>query len=219
MGPTERMASVPALLKAVAVNDPADRRNRVEGALAEALFTPSPGKREPIAILSRSLEGVDRPLLYAAIKDVLKNEDGRIRGLVAPVYKLLPPEDIAVLLPDIVVAIEKPAPSGEMFAYEIRMAGLELLARLRIREGMPLCVDLLNEHRWGREFARAARALAGYGGAARSVLPRLENQTREIAKEEGQKQLDVLDELIAGIEADKDPRPVRSMADFIRNLK
>jgi len=217
LGPEERTASVPALLHAVAINDPADRRKRVEGALAEALFTPSPGKRDPQGILSKSLEGVDRPLLYAAVKEILKNEDGRIRGLVAPMYKLFTPEDLAVLLPDIVAAVRKPAPSGEMFAYGIRMAGLELLARLRISEGMPLCVDVMNEARWGRDFNLPAGALARYGGAARDMLPRLQNETREIAKKEGQKQLDALEKCIADIEADKAPKPVRSMDEFIKN--
>lgn len=217
MGPQERTASVPALLRAVAIHDPADRRKRVEGALAEALFTPGPGKGGPQSILSGSLEGVDRPLLYAAVKDILKNEDGRIRGLVAPVYKLLSPQDTAALLPDIVAAVRKPAPSGEMFAYGIRMAGLDLLSRLRISEGMPLCVDVMNEARWGRDFNLPARALARYGGAARGMLPRLQNETREIAKKGGQKQLDALEKLIADIEADKNPKPVRSMNDFIKN--
>jgi len=217
MGPQERKASVPHLLRAVAINDPADRRKRVEGALAEALFTPGPGKREPQSILSGSLDGVDRPLLYAAVKEILKNEDGRIRGLVAPVYKLLTPQDTAVLLPNIVAAVRKPAPSGEMFAYGIRMAGLELLSRLRISEGMPLCVDVMNEARWGRDFNLPAKALARYGGAARGMLPRLQNETRGIAKKEGQKQLDALEKLIADIEADTNPKPVRSMNDFIKN--
>jgi len=217
MGPQERNASVPHLLRAVAINDAADRRKRVEGALAEALFTPGPGKGGPQSILSSSLDGVDRPLFYAAVKDILKNEDGRIRGLVAPAYKLLSPQDVAALLPDIVAAVRRPAPSGEMFAYGIRMAGLDLLSRLRISEGMPLCVDLMNERRWGRDFSLPAKALARYGGAARGMLPRLQNETREIAKKEGQKQLDALDKLIADIEADTNPKPVRSMNDFIRN--
>jgi hypothetical protein len=102
------------------------------------------------------------------------------------------------------------------YAYGIRMAGVELLSRLRIREGMPLCVDLLNEHRWGREFPRAARALAGYGGAAKEMLPRLEKETREITKKEGQKQSDAFEQLIAAIKADKEPKPVRTMAEFVR---
>jgi hypothetical protein len=217
MGPQERNTSVPHLLRAVAINDPADRRKRVEGALAESLFTPGPGKGGPQSILSSSLDGVDRPLLYAAVKDILKNEDGRIRGLVAPVYKLLSPQDVAALLPNIVAAVRKPAPSGEMFAYGIRMAGLDLLSRLRISEGMPLCVDLMNERRWGRDFNLPAKALARYGGAAREMLPCLQSETRDIAKKEGQKQLDALEKLIADIEADKNPKPVRTMSDFIRN--
>jgi len=216
MGPQERNLSVPHLLRAVTIDDPADRRNRVEGALAEALFTPGPGKREPRSILSSSLEGVDRPLLYAAVRDILKNEDGRIRGLVAPAYKLLSPQDTAVLLPDIVAAVRTPAPSGEMFAYGIRMAGLELMSRLRIREGMGLCADIMNEWRWGRDFFRAARALEGYGGAASEVLPRLKGQTREIAGKEGKKQLDALERLIARIEADRAPPRLTSMEEFMR---
>jgi hypothetical protein len=82
---------------------------------------------------------------------------------------------------------------------------------------MPLCVDVMNEARWGRDFNLPARALARYGGAAREMLPRLQNETREIAKKEGQKQIDALEKLLADIEADKNPKPVRSMNDFIKN--
>jgi len=215
MGQDMRTASVSDLLGATTSPNPGDPRGRVQGYVAEALFTPSPGKREPRAILSASLEGVDRALLYAAIRSLLKNEDGRIRSLVTPAYRLLSPRDMATLLPDIVEAIRKPAPSGEMFAYDIRMAGLDLLARLRISEGMPLCVDLMNERRWGREFSRPAQALASYGGAARDMIPRLQQETRPIAAKEGKKQLELLEKLIADIEADKSSKPVRSMKDFI----
>lgn len=226
MGPQERNASVPALLRAVAINDPADRRKRVEGTLAEALFTPSPGKREPKSILSDSLEGVDRPLLIAAVRDILTNEDGRIRGLVAPVYRLLAPQDVAALLPDIVKAIRETAPSGEMFAYGIRFAGLDLLSRLRIREGMPMCVDIMNEFRWGRTLSRCIEPLTRYGGAARELLPRvrevrrtLVGQDKDWEKKNNDRRKDILalDKLIAHIEADRNPSPLRSMADFLRN--
>ena len=39
----------------------------------------------------------------------------------------------------------RPPASGEMFANVIRVAGVELLARLRIREGMELIVDVMPE--------------------------------------------------------------------------
>ena len=82
----------------------------------------SSGKREPKSILPGSLDGVDRPLLYATIKELLANEDGCIRGLVASVYPMLSPEDAKALLPEIVKATHTTAPSGEMFAYGIPRA-------------------------------------------------------------------------------------------------
>ena len=42
---------------------------------------------------------------------------------------------VLALLPAIIKATEKPAPSDEMFADVIRLAGLDLLSRLHIREG------------------------------------------------------------------------------------
>jgi hypothetical protein len=225
MGPEVRKAVVPDLLRAAAIQDAADLRQRLQSALGEALFTPGPGKREPKSILSSSLEGVDRPLLYAAIRELLTNEDGRIRGFVAPLYRMLTPEDAAVLLPDIVEAIRKPAASGEMFAYGIRFAGLDLLARLRIREGMALCADLMNEFRWGRDLSRCIGPLTQYGGAAKDLLPRIREARQKLAaqdkdweKRNDDRKRDILalDKLIAAIEADRNPPAVRSVEDFIR---
>jgi len=82
----------------------------------------------------------------------------------------------------------------------------------------PFTVDVMNEARWGRDFNLPARALAAYGGAARDLLPHLQNETRPIAKKEGQKRLDALEKLIADIEADTNPKPVRSLDEFIKNL-
>ena len=175
LGRQHRTAAIPNLLRAVALNDPADRRKSMQGALADALFVGGQvtslafDKRDPKPTLSDSLEGVDRPLLYAAIRDILKNDNGWVVSQVAPVYKLLTPQDAAVLLPDIVAAIRTPPASGEMFADTIRVAGVELLARLRIREGMELIVDIALPARIGwHDASRGINALACYGGAARS---------------------------------------------------
>ncbi|MCX7046916.1 MAG: DUF6288 domain-containing protein [Candidatus Sumerlaeota bacterium] len=226
MGPKERNTSVNSLLKAALISEPGDRRKRLQGALAETLFTPGPGKREPKAILADSLEGVDRTLLYPAIKDMQKNEDGRIRGLVAPAYKMFSPQDAAALMPDIVAAIRKTAPSGEMFAYGIRFAGLDLLARFRIREGMPMCVDIMNEFRWGRDMQRCIKALAPYSGAAREFVPQIREVRQKMAaldknweKKDDDRKKDILalDKLIATIEADRKPPALRSMEEFVRS--
>jgi hypothetical protein len=221
MGPEVRKSVVPDLLRAAASQDPADRRKRVQGALAEALFTPSPGKREPKAILTGSLDGVDRPMLYAAVRELLKNEDGRIRGLVAPVYKLLTPEDAAKLMPDIVAAIQKPAPSGEMFADGIRLAGLDLLARLCIREGMAMCVELMEPERWGQSnrVPRCLEYLARYGANAKPFVAQLREQRQACIKKDrkqGEKneQVVAIDKAIAKIEGDTKPPSLVDMKAF-----
>ena len=105
--------------------------------------------------MTGSLDGVDRELLYPAIKSVLQNQDGRTRGELAPIYGKLTDRDIAMLLPDVIQAVQKMAPSGEMFADGIRLAGLDLLSRLGIREGMPLCVEVIDAGRWGLGTAHA----------------------------------------------------------------
>lgn len=223
MGQKERMASVSALMKAMGNNDPADPRERVDEAMAEALFAPRHDGGGPAAILQNSLDGVDRPMLYAAIRDVLKNQDARIRSLLVSTYKLLSAQDVAILLPDIVAAIKKPAPSGEMYGYYIRMAGVELLAKWHIREGMPLCVEIMSECQWGRHLVmdRCVKVLEQYGSAAREVLPNLRQADQTIANaqnwaaENKAKDRLTVKDTIAMIEANKTAVTVISAKDFI----
>ncbi len=223
MGPEVRVSAVPDLLRAAALKDPNDRRQRLVGEVAKALFAPMPGTDEPIPILSKSLDGVDRPLLYSALKEVLANEDGLIRGLAAAIYPLLSAEDAKALLPEIVAATRKNAPSGEMFRMGIRWEGLNLLARFRIREGMGICVDMMNEFDWGSEQEQCIQPLKKYGGAAKEVIPRLRETMVAMRKgyEANQwnsrlnKDIEAIEELIKEIEADQNPVPVLSIEEFI----
>ncbi len=224
MGPEVRAAAVPDLLGAALIQDPADRRQRLVGEVAKALFAPMPGTSEPTPILSKSLDGVDRTLLHAALKAVLANEDGLIRGLAPGIYPLLSAEDARALLPEIAAATRKNAPSGEMFRYGVRWSGLALLARFRIREGMELCVDLLNEFEWGRDPGQCIQPLKKYGGAAKGMIPRLRETilaTRKAIQAEPwnakswNKDILAIEKLIQEIEADQNPVPVQSIEEFI----
>ena len=216
LGKEARIAAVPDLLAALVRDNPADPRRRAAGALGEALFSTAPGKNEPRPILERSLEGVARPALHAALRAVLANEDGRIRGYAAPIYRRLDPADVAALLPEIIASVATPARSGEMFAFDIRMAGVELLAHHRIAEGLELALFLMNESRWGRDLDRAARALAAFGQAAAPLLERVDKETAPIAKKEGERQSVALASRVAEIRASTDARPVVLAADFRR---
>lgn len=224
MGPEIRAAAVPDLLNAALVQDPEDPRQRLVGEVAKTLFAPMPGSGGPAPILSKSLEGVDRPMLHAALRNVLSNEDAVIRGLAAGVYPLLTEEDARALLPEIVAATRFNAPSGEMFRYGIRWAGLELLARFRIREGMGFCVDVMNEFEWGREQNRCIKPLKKYGGAAKEMIPRLQETIAALRAEADAKRMNVnnanrdieaLEALIKEIEADENAPPAVSIEEFM----
>ena len=175
LGPDARRAAVPDLLRLAAQADPSDPRGMVQRAAATALFSPRPGRREPKSLLADSLEGVDRALLYPAVETLLKNQDGATRGQLRPVYGKLDDRDLAVLMPAIVEAVRKPSPSGEMFADGVRLAGLDLLSRLRIREGMEMCAGLIEPERWGlaNRLPKCLEYLARYGDRARPLEPRL----------------------------------------------
>ncbi len=132
-------------------------------------------------MLKKSIEGVDRDLLGKAILAGLKNQDGRARGAIGSVYVKFSYEEIKPLLPAIYEAIVTPAPSGIMFADGVRLSGLDLLAKNHIKEGLPLCLSLMDLDRWGagRRIPQCIDSLARYGGAAKPLLPQL----RQIEKD------------------------------------
>jgi hypothetical protein len=126
-------------------------------------------------LLKNSLDGVDRDLLREAVVAGLKNQDGRARGTVGGIYQQLTYEEIKPLLPAIHEAIVVPAPSGIMFASGIRLSGVALLAKHRIREGMPLCIQIMEIDKWGKKnrITQCLKTLETYGAAAKAVLPQL----------------------------------------------
>lgn len=212
------MSTLPELLSMLAEYDlQADPRGMQQRYLCFALFNQRDG------MLGRSLEGVDRQLLYAAVKAGLGNEDGRARGTIGSVYRNLSYQEIEPLLPAIHQAVIEPAPSGIMFADGIRLSGLEILAKHHIAEGAPLCLDVMEIERWGKQnrVTKCLQILQTYGAAAEPMLPKLaELQKQLLAHPEAkqlQPQIDLLRETMTVIETDQDPPELRSMSDLATN--
>jgi hypothetical protein len=138
-------------------------------------------------MLKNSISGVDLKPLQKAILTGLQNEDGRARGQISHVYEHLTLEQIKPLLPAIVQAIEQPSPSGEMFAEGIRIAGLKLLAKHHVKEGMSACVDyILAQNPWASEH-RTPEILAileSYGANAQATIPQLRKTAAKLDKGE-----------------------------------
>jgi hypothetical protein len=143
-------------------------------------------------LLSRSLQGVDREALYKAVRAGLQNQDGRARGSIGSVYRNLSLEEIKPLLPAILAAINKRAPSGEMFADTICVEGLKLLAKHHIEEGMHACVKYAREQNpWAsqKRTPELMQALLSYGPHAKAFIPDLarladyfENEEKDFPK-------------------------------------
>jgi len=208
LGPEARKASVHDLLALAARPNPNDPRGMAQRVVAAALFDPNPDLRQP-GILHHSLQEVDRRLLYPAMKSLLRNDDALARYGLAPYLNQLTDRDLAVMLPVIIEAIEELAPTDEMFGDGIRTAGLDLLSRLHIREGMELCVSTI-EFRWGNDFQKRLEYLKRYGVHAKEVLPQLRKKRLESA--DGAK---AFDKCIADIEASKDSPALVDLKDFI----
>jgi len=175
--------AVPQLLARLAMpaagNDP---RNMEQRFLAASLFAKRGG------LIGRSLEGVDHPSLLKAVRATLQNEDGRARSNVTTVYDNLPYEEIKPLLPAILQAVVEPAPSGIMFADQIRMEGLRLLGKHRVKEGIEACVEYAQtQNDWASEkrTPQLMEILVSYGAHAKPMIPTLKQLADRFAKGEG----------------------------------
>ena len=97
------------------------------------------------------------------------------------------------------------------------MAGLELLAKHRVAEGMALCIETMDIESWGKRhrIQRGLEILQQYGGAAKPVVPLLrdlEERLRNNHEARGLKsQIELVRETIAKIEADENPPELRSI--------
>jgi Family of unknown function (DUF6288) len=165
------ITAVPDLLRLLAQGDPkTDPRGMQQRYLIYALFQRRNG------MLGRTLEGVDREALYLAVREGLKNQDGRARGCISSIYQNLSIEEIHPLLPAILKAIEEPAPSGEMFADEVRVEGLRVLAKHRIKEGLAACVKYTrSQNPWNSQerTPELMKIVLGYGTHAKAFIPEL----------------------------------------------
>ncbi len=173
------MQTVPQLLAMLAAADAVkDPRGMQQRYLCFALFDTRDG------MLSRSLKDVDRTLLTKAVQAGLKNEDGRARGSIGSVYSKLTFDEIKPLLPAILDAIHQPAPSGEMFADEIRLEGLKVLAKHHIKEGIATCVNYTTaQNPWAsqKRTPELMKILLNYGARAKSAIPELQKIAADFA--------------------------------------
>ena len=139
-----------------------------QGELAKALFG---------GLLRGSIEGIDTKLLYPAIQAISRNADGMARAqLNHTLAEQLTQEDVEALAPDILAAIDAPAPADTMFGNEIRLAGLKALAKYHFQEGMRVGLKFAqtqSPHGSESRMGEIMKQLLRYGVHAKELLPEL----------------------------------------------
>ncbi|MBT8038578.1 MAG: acetylesterase [Verrucomicrobiae bacterium] len=203
------MPALPQLLEMIDRRpSKSDPRGMEQRYLSSAVF----GK-----MLKNSIEGVDRELLRKAVIAGLQNQDGRSRSTIGRIYNQLSYEELRPLLPAIRDAIAKPAPSGIMFADGIRMQGLNLLAKHRVKEGIPLCLSFVDTDRWNkkRRILGCLDALAKYGSAAKPEMENLKQLEKVLGKHREKKNFTEhftkIKSIIETIESGQAPPKLRSL--------
>jgi Family of unknown function (DUF6288)/HEAT repeats len=204
------------MLKAAAVKDETDQMQFGVGALAYALFYPG-GSYGPTGLLSKSIADIPKDQLYPAIRSVAANPDSAARGCLRSVYSLMTLEDMQALAPYIANSIRNMAPANTMFSKGVRLAGIQAMARLRIEEGIPLALLMLNLKDWGKAYIIQVSldVLKQYGGNAKFVLPELKRL--EIEARKNPKQAEKFDQVIKIIEEDAHPPKMVSLKAFLQS--
>jgi len=205
----QAMEALPKLLQMLAQGPTEDDpRNMQQRYLSFTVF----GK-----MLKNSIEDVDKDLLREAIVAGLQNQDGRSRGSIGGVYNKLSYDEIEPILPAILESVVVRAPSGMMFADGIRLSGLDLLAKHKIEEGIPLCVDVMDIGRWGagNRIPRCLNILTKYGRAAKSEILRLKEIIKQLEGGRQAKQsapvVEQITKAIEKIESSKDRVRLKSL--------
>ena len=140
---------------------------------AKALFNRKNG------MLHKSIEGVDRKLLYPAVKRFLKCLDASSRGMVAEsVLKKLSFAELKTLWPSMIPALEECALTEIGGGATVRLAIAEILTKYKVKEGMPLILKYMDTQKGhGGGAARRQQImdyLIQYGANAKPLLPEMQ---------------------------------------------
>jgi HEAT repeat protein len=160
------------------------------------------------------LDSLDRELLFSVMGKLFQDSSGRTRSSAAYALNYFSLEDTASMAQQIHDAVKNVALNYRMMDDGVRAAGLDLMARYRIKEGILLCFETFDFHRWGSVMRVPARfkTLQSYAGNARPYLPQLRKMRSRWKQGEHR---DMLEQTIRIIEEDGDPPPLISLHDLV----
>lgn len=124
----------------------------------------------PRGILWNSVDGVDRNLLYPAIRAIAKTPVGLSRGTLERTYDNLDYADVLALSGTIVDSVVKRAPADKMFSNGVRRGGVAVLQKHGIAEGVPASMAFAADEEGGRR-REGLEGVGSFAGGVNTVLP------------------------------------------------
>lgn len=218
--------AIPVLLKMAVKKYPDDPRGVLQQIIARALFYNGTVQPRKGLLTKYGIEEVPRELLFPAIKAILTNQNGKTRSATRWVLQKLKPEELDQLWGDIYKATNHIAPSGIMFAPQIRLIGLKLMSDNKIKEGLDLAawyVRYQKEHAAKIRIPDALKAIEKYGAHAKRVIPQLKEHAEyyeNYKRKNLHKSAELIRETVKRLEAlpDEPKSKLESIADQLDNL-
>ncbi|MCF7954780.1 MAG: DUF6288 domain-containing protein [Phycisphaerae bacterium] len=149
-----------------------DPMHFAHGRLAMLLFY-SGSVYGPQGVINGSgIDGVDRGLLYPAIRAIAETPVGMSRSTLEKTYENLDYNDVLTLSGTIVDSIVNRAPADRMFSHSVRAGGVASLYNYGIAEGVPAGMIYAADTVWnGANRIQAYERLGAYAGSVNTVTP------------------------------------------------
>ncbi len=141
------------------------------GKIAMLLFYSGSAAGPKGFLYGNRIDGIDRGLLYPAIRAIAETPVGKGRGTLKDTYLNLPYDDVLALSGTIVDSIANRAPADKMFSKGVRRGGVQTLEKFDIAEGVPLCEIYAVDDSRGKEHRVALAVLEDYAGSVTTVTP------------------------------------------------
>jgi HEAT repeat protein len=143
-----------------------------QGRTAPLYFT---GLLGDVATGADPLGGVDRELLYDALRKLAANPNGRIAGTGLKALEYCDRTDLARLAQLLQDCVNARPRDHAMFRDAPRAAAISAMARHKLADGMELAISTFDFQEWGAVMRVPHRlgVIESYGGHAKPLLPQL----------------------------------------------
>ena len=193
-----------------------DSFGNVDGKLAKALNAIS--RNSKTSPLDEKCN-VDKKMLFEVAEQFLGHKRQSVRGIGTQMSVGITKEDFPIIAESLMYMLSDKADDYHTYSAVLNVDGLNILANLRVKEGLDLLeYGIFNAGgKWGFKYRALIQALPMYGAHAKPYIPRYEAH-KDINKP-GDRFTPAWQNAVKKINADKNPEKLLSLEDILKNQK